>query len=88
MEDAGITPLEAMASGRPVIAFGQGGALESVVAGVTGEFFAEQTVESLVSVLKGFDASKYDPEKIRAHALKFDKEIFKKKILEIVEKSV
>ena len=75
-----------MASGRPVIAFGQGGALESVVPGITGEFFAEQTVESLVAVLKSFDAAKYDPQKIRAHALKFDKEIFKQKIHAIVDK--
>lgn len=86
-EDAGVTPLEAMASGRPVIAYGEGGALESVVAGVTGEFFAEQTVESLVAVLKNFDAAKYDPQKIRAHAMKFDVEIFKEKIKEIVEQN-
>ncbi|HUD20745.1 MAG TPA: glycosyltransferase [Candidatus Saccharimonadales bacterium] len=85
-EDAGMTALEAMASGRPVIAYGVGGALESIVAGVTGEFFQEQTVESLVEVLKNFDIKKYDPQKIRAHALKFDKEIFKKDIEEIVEK--
>lgn len=84
-EDAGITPLEAMSSGRPVIAYGEGGALESVVAGVTGEFFQEQTVDSLVSVLKHFDPNKYDPQKIRAHALKFDESIFKQRIKEIVE---
>lgn len=84
-EDAGMTPLEAMASGRPVIAFGEGGALESIVAGVTGEFFAEQTVASLVKVLKDFRPGKYSPEKIRAHALQFDKEIFKAKIKKIVE---
>ncbi|MEK7202341.1 MAG: glycosyltransferase [Patescibacteria group bacterium] len=85
-EDAGMTPLEAMASGRPVIAYGEGGALESVVAGVTGEFFAEQTVDSLVAVLKNFDASKYDPQEIRTHAMQFDTEIFKTRILKIVEK--
>jgi glycosyltransferase involved in cell wall biosynthesis len=83
-EDAGITPLEAMASGRPVIAYGEGGALESVVAGETGEFFPEQTVESLVSVLKNFRPENYDPQKIRAHALKFDKANFKEKIRQIV----
>ncbi|MEK9167342.1 MAG: glycosyltransferase [Patescibacteria group bacterium] len=84
LEDAGITPLEAMASGRPVIAYGEGGALESVVAGVTGEFFKEQTVESLVEVLKNFDPNKYDPQKIRAHAEHFDIEIFKEKITNVV----
>lgn len=85
IEDAGITPLEAMASGRPVIAYGQGGALESVVEGVTGEFFTEQTADSLALVMKNFDTSKYDPQKIRAHAEKFDKEVFKQKIQKIVE---
>ncbi|KKU44522.1 MAG: Glycosyl transferase group 1 [Berkelbacteria bacterium GW2011_GWA2_46_7] len=84
-EDAGMTPLEAMASGRPVIAYGEGGALESVVAGVTGEFFKEQTVESLVATLKNFDASKYDPQKIRAHAMEFDAEKFKEKIKMVVK---
>ncbi|MEK7534820.1 MAG: glycosyltransferase [Patescibacteria group bacterium] len=87
LEDAGITPLEAMASGRPVIAYGEGGALESVVAGVTGEFFAEQTVESLVAVLKDFDATKYNPQTIRAHAMKFDVENFKEKIKTVVEEN-
>ena len=86
LEDAGITPLEAMASGRPVIAYGKGGALESVASGVTGEFFKEQTLESLVEVLKNFDASKYDSAKIRAHATKYDVEKFKTKITATVEK--
>lgn len=84
-EDAGMTPLEAMASGRPVVAYGEGGALESVAAGVTGEFFPHQTVESLVSVLRNFKPSKYDPKKIRAHAMKFDAEVFKQKIHQIVK---
>ncbi|HSX41941.1 MAG TPA: glycosyltransferase [Candidatus Saccharimonadales bacterium] len=86
-EDAGITPLEAMASGRPVIAYAEGGALESVVAGETGEFFQEQTVESLAAAIKNFDASKYDSQKIRAHAMKFDKEVFKQKIRQIIDKT-
>lgn len=84
-EDAGMTPLEAMASGRPVVAYGEGGALESVVAGQTGEFFKEQTVESLIEVLRNFDVKKYDPQKIREHAKKFDAKIFKEKIKEVVK---
>jgi len=79
-EDAGITPLEAMAAGRPVLAYGKGGALESVLAGVTGEFFKEQTVECLTEAIRKFNPDKYNPEEIRAHAMKFDKEIFKAKI--------
>lgn len=84
-EDAGMTPLEAMASGRPVLAYGEGGALESVVAGVTGEFFSEQSVESLVKVWRSFRPERYDPQQIRAHAQQFDKEKFKSKIKAIVE---
>ncbi len=87
LEDAGITPLEAMASGRPVIAYSQGGALESVVAGVTGEFFNEQTVESLSEAISNFKPEKYDSQKIRQHAMQFDASEFKKKILNIVEQT-
>ncbi|MDO8650314.1 MAG: glycosyltransferase [Candidatus Berkelbacteria bacterium] len=86
LEDAGITPLEAMASGRPVIAYGEGGALESVVAGVTGEFFTSQTVESLVATLEDFRPEKYDPEKIRSHAMKFDVVQFKQVVETVVER--
>jgi glycosyltransferase involved in cell wall biosynthesis len=81
-EDAGMTPLEAMASGRPVVAYGKGGALESIVPGVTGEFFTEQTVESLTAVLRNFDQKKYDPEKIRQQAGKFDVATFKSRVSE------
>jgi glycosyltransferase involved in cell wall biosynthesis len=84
LEDAGITPLEAMASGRPVIAYGAGGALESVVAGKTGEFFNEQTEESLIAVLRKFDPAKYNSAAIRAHAEQFSVANFKKTIREIV----
>jgi len=84
LEDAGITPLEAMASGRPVIAYSAGGALESVIAGKTGAFFDEQTVESLCRVLRAFKSEQYDPHVIRAHAEQFDKEVFKEKIRQIV----
>lgn len=84
-EDAGMTPLEAMASGRPVIAYGEGGALESVAEGVSGEFFKEQTVDSLVEVLKNFKVEKYDPQKIREHAMRFDVEKFKQRIKAVVE---
>ena len=87
-EDAGITPLEAMASGVPVIAFGKGGALETVVPGLTGEFFKEQTTDSLVEVLKNFDKNKYNPETIRKHAMQFDKEVFKSKMLDIIKMSM
>jgi glycosyltransferase involved in cell wall biosynthesis len=85
-EDFGIAPVEAMAAGRPVIAFRGGGYLESVVEGKTGEFFDQPTVESLVKILKNFKPEKYKPEDCRAQAQKFSKERFKKEIKEFVNK--
>lgn len=79
-EDFGITPLEAMASGRPVIAYRKGGALETVVEGKTGVFFDEQTEECLKEVILKFDRQKFSKQEIRKHAELFDEEIFKKKI--------
>ena len=86
-EDFGITPLEAQASGRPVIAYRAGGALETVVEGKTGIFFDEQTPESIIEVIKNFDEKKFNPKTIREHALKFDTTIFKKEIADYVENS-
>jgi glycosyltransferase involved in cell wall biosynthesis len=84
-EDFGITPLEAMASGSPVIAFESGGALDTVVPGVTGAFFKEQTVDSLARALSSFDADAYDTATIRAHAETFDSSVFRARIQEHVE---
>lgn len=84
-EDFGITPLEAQASGRPVIAYGAGGALASVIDGITGTFFREQTVESLAAVLAAFDERQYSPQAIRDHALEFDKPHFQRRILQFIE---
>ena len=84
-EDFGMTSLEAQASGRPVIAYGSGGALESVVEGVTGTFFYEQTPEALIAAIKTFERLEFEPLKIRKHAEKFDAEVFKKRIKTFVE---
>jgi glycosyltransferase involved in cell wall biosynthesis len=84
-EDFGITPLEAQAAGRPVIAYGAGGALASVVEGVTGTFFYESTAESLASVLASFDERQYHPQTVRNHALDFDKPRFQRRILQFIE---
>jgi len=82
-EDFGLTPLEVQACGRPVIAYGVGGALETVREGITGVFFREPTVDALVHVLHSFRDT-YDPQVLRAHALGFDKEIFKRCMYEVL----
>lgn len=86
-EDFGITAVESMASGRPVIAYRAGGAMETVVEGRTGVFFDEQNWESLADAVLRFDEKQFDPEKIRQHSLKFSKENFKKEITDLVEKA-
>lgn len=84
-EDAGIMVLEAQACGTPVIAYKAGGVLETMEEGITGEFFGQQSAESLKKTLKDFDPSKYDPQAIRHHAQKFDKKIFQERIRRFVE---
>lgn len=77
-EDFGIAPVEAMASGRPVIAFASGGATETVVDQKTGIFFNEQSAESLKDGILAYEAraDTFDPDAIRAHALSFAKSRF------------
>ena len=87
-EDFGMTSLEAQASGRPVIAYAAGGALESVVEGKTGIFFYEQTPEALIAAIKTFERLEFDPLEIRKHAKKFDVEVFKRKIKNFLEEKL
>lgn len=84
-EDAGIVPVEAMAAGRPVIAYSVGGSKDTMIEGKTGVLFHEQTVESLSKAIQKFEKKKFDSKFIRKHALQFDVEVFKKKIGEYVQ---
>ncbi len=88
LEDFGITPLQAQAAGRPVIAYGAGGALDTVIPGVTGEFFYEQTPEALAELLANFDASRYDPAACRANAERFSAERFRRELAAYVQRVV
>lgn len=87
-EDFGIIPVEVQACGRPVIAYGKGGALETVVNGKTGIFFYEQDKESVVRAIEEFEQMKFDTVDILENSKKFSKEIFKEKILKIVEEKL
>ena len=84
-EDFGIAPLEANAAGRPVIAYRAGGALDTVVEGKTGLFFAQPTPESLAASVRALDDVIFDPAAIRQHALRFDKAVFQRKLMRFVE---
>ena len=84
-EDFGITPVEAQSTGRPVVAFGAGGARESVVDGVTGVLFEEQSAEALSEAVTACAARTFDREAIRQHALQFDRDVFSRKITEFVQ---
>ncbi|MGD2078840.1 MAG: glycosyltransferase [Chloroflexota bacterium] len=86
-EDFGIAPLQAMAAGRPVIAYAAGGALETVVPG-TGSLFAEQSVDAIIEAVEAFDTSAVDVSFIRTHAEKFDVSVFKRRLSEFVEQKV
>jgi glycosyltransferase involved in cell wall biosynthesis len=85
LEDFGITPVQAQATGRPVIAFAGGGALDTVIHQKTGLHFAEQTVEALMETLQQFNEADYDPALIRQHALQFDSDVFHQKISNFVD---
>lgn len=83
-EDFGITMVEAMASGRPVIALAQGGALETVIPNKTGILYPKETVAALSRAIEEFRSQSFDPQTIRQHALQFSTENFKARINSII----
>lgn len=84
-EDFGITPVEAQASGRPVIAYAAGGALDTVVDGGTGSLFHPQNPEALASAVASFDQNAYDSVAIRRNAERFDALSFKRSLSQFVQ---
>lgn len=87
-EDFGITPIEALATGTPVIAYHAGGARDYVIPEKTGQFFAEQTVESLVEALQSFDPTIYDPTELIDQAKRFSKTTFREKLSHYIEEKL
>ncbi len=84
-EDFGLVPIEAMAMGTPVIAYGKWWALETIIDGKTGVFFSAQTPEALNLAIEAFEMLTFDPEVIKNHARWFSKEVFQKNILKYIE---
>jgi glycosyltransferase involved in cell wall biosynthesis len=87
-EDFGIAPIQAMAAGRPVIAYAGGGALDTVIPGRTGVLFERQDAESIVAAVESFDPAMFDARAISAHAAQFDTAQFKRQLGEFVERKM
>ena len=89
-EDFGMVPVEVNASGRPVIAYGKGGARDSIIEGETGYFFPEQSVDSLVDALEAFDEweKTFDPQAAIANANRFRGEVFDEKFMAVVKRAL
>ena len=85
-EDFGIAPVEAQACGTPVIAFGKGGATETVLAGETGVFFQDQNVSSLIKAIEEFEKLRFDPLRVRKNAERFSSERFRREFEALIER--
>lgn len=88
VEDFGIAPLQAQAAGRPVIARGAGGALDTIVEGETGVFFDEPIPEALAAAVRAFDPDAIDPRACVQNAARFDASVFKRRLMRLVEQKV
>ena len=86
-EDFGIIPVEAMMAGTPVISHRSGGPTETIIEGKTGLFFDEFTIDSLNSVVKKLEKTKFDHSEIEKHAKKFSRQRFEKEIKEFIRKN-
>jgi glycosyltransferase involved in cell wall biosynthesis len=88
LDDFGITPVEAMAAGTPVIAYRAGGALDYVHEGISGIFFEEQTVESIMAALKAFNPRRFDPKLVQAQAEQFSIAAFHTRMQQFINKTM
>ena len=84
-EPFGIAPVEALAAGCPIIAFGEGGALDYIAPGKNGLLFSEQTVASLAQAIRDFDKMRFSAAPVRKTAEKYDKPVFKTKLTEEID---
>jgi glycosyltransferase involved in cell wall biosynthesis len=86
-EDFGLTPVEAMSVGTPVIAYAGGGALETIEEGVTGVFFREQTAQALVDAVRQREDTRFDPDRIKDHTQQFGVVRFRQGLARILDKA-
>jgi glycosyltransferase involved in cell wall biosynthesis len=87
-EDFGIVPVEAQAAGKPVVALGRGGALETVTEGVTGSFFSDHRTQSIAEALRRADAIAAAPAEIARHAARFSREAFAERMLAVADRAL
>jgi glycosyltransferase involved in cell wall biosynthesis len=87
-EDFGIVPVEAQACGRPVVAFGRGGALETVIDGETGVFFHEPTAASLAAALERVASLRFDETRLRSHAERFSRDRYAEQMRALIAETV
>lgn len=83
-EDFGITPVQAQAAGKPVIAYAAGGALDTVIEHTSGLLFHPQTPQALAQAVRAMDDSTFDPAALRAHAARFDASVFKQQLSDLI----
>jgi glycosyltransferase involved in cell wall biosynthesis len=88
VEDFCIAPVEAQAAGRPVIAYGAGGALDTVIDGETGTFFHSQSAKALADAVRAFDAEVIDPAACMTNASRFDTCVFRQKLSRFIEEKL
>ena len=86
LEDFGIMPVEAQASGTPVIAYGRGGSVETVSDGKTGVLFKHQTEQSIIEAVERFETLEFPSEVCREHALQFSEERFRKEFCDYIDR--